>query len=574
MKLRFRFTIGKRLGFAFGVLLVALWYSSYNIYRTLNINLAANKQIKEVYIPSATNLTSLYNLIVTSKMLIKNWVYIERHPGTPDKLKLVNLQTVDYFNIKQRISPLLPKWMPDDRTKYQSLCGSIDSLFALQNIIMEQLNTFESYDDPMVVMVVRSEVEDGGEVIQLADAIISELASLVAKHNKNVEEANKQMEQSFEQFRNLVVWLSLILFFSVLIIASFLISSLVTPINLIRTTIQMMGRGIIPHTIKIQRSDEIGEISVALNDLISGYQATSNFSHEIGEGNLDSSFVPLSSEDVLGNSLINMRESLRQADILNRMRKDEDSQRNWISQGLAEFGELVRENSGDVNDMSFKLIHRMVNYLDVNQGGIFIINEIENTRVIELAAAYAYNKQKKLQQQLQIGEGLIGRCVQESETIYLTDIPQSYVKITSGLGDANPTSLLIVPLKSNDEVVGVVELASFAEIPYYQIDFVERVGEVIASAIRNLKINLHTAYLLAESQKKSQQLASQEEEMRQNLEEMMRHQEDENEERQKMKDGYENQIKQLHQRFAYENRELMVEIEKLKQQLSSSTAVQ
>ena len=108
----------------------------------------------------------------------------------------------------------------------------------------------------------------------------------------------------------------------------------------------------------------------------------------------------------------------------------------------------------------------------------------------------------------------------------MTDVPDNYVSITSGLGDANPRAILIVPLKFNDKVFGVIEMASFTEYEDYKIKFIEKLAESIASTISTVKVNMQTVKLLEDSKMKSEELASQEEEMRQNLEELQTTQEE------------------------------------------------
>ena len=108
----------------------------------------------------------------------------------------------------------------------------------------------------------------------------------------------------------------------------------------------------------------------------------------------------------------------------------------------------------------------------------------------------------------------------------MTKVPNNYISITSGLGDANPGAILLCPLKVNDAIYGVIELASFHKFPKHQIDFVEKVCESIAATVGSVKINLRTNQLLAQTKMQAEEMASQEEELRQNMEEMQATQEE------------------------------------------------
>jgi transcriptional regulator with GAF, ATPase, and Fis domain len=282
-----------------------------------------------------------------------------------------------------------------------------------------------------------------------------------------------------------------------------------------------MSNGILPKDKIKEGHDEIGEMSKAMNQLVYGLKNLSSFALEIGRGNYNSQFKPLSEDDVLGNSLLRMRDDLKAATIEDAKRKLEDEHRNWASSGIAKFSDILRTNNDKLDILSYNIISNLVNYLGANQGGIFIVNDNDRTHIyIEMLACYAYNHKKYLQKNLEIGEGLIGRCLKEQETIYLTDIPDNYIKITSGLGTANPKGLLLVPLAMNDDVFGVIELASFLEIQPYQIEFVEKIADSIASTLSTVKINIQTTKLLEQSRIQAEELASQEEEMRQNMEEL------------------------------------------------------
>ena len=103
--------------------------------------------------------------------------------------------------------------------------------------------------------------------------------------------------------------------------------------------------------------------------------------------------------------------------------------------------------------------------------------------------------------------------MREKRTIYMTDVPDQYVRITSGLGEANPRSVLVVPMKVNDQIHGVIEIASFETYETYQIELIEKLAESIASTIASVKVNEHTKKLV-------QQLRTSEEEIRQSMEEL------------------------------------------------------
>jgi methyl-accepting chemotaxis protein len=315
-----------------------------------------------------------------------------------------------------------------------------------------------------------------------------------------------------------------------LIFAAWKISDDITKPLLVTTEVL---KNIAQGDIDVEKLNEIGtqdvvhDITNSVNLLIEGLNKTTQFAREIGKGNLDVNFELLGSKDILGKSLIDMRESLQKAQLHEKQRKIEDDKRSWASNGIAKFSEILRKNNDNLNELSYDLISNLVDYLGANQGGLFSLNdEDENDVFIELSACCAFDRRKYHQHRIEMGDGLVGMCVQEGQTVYMTDIPDNYIEITSGMGDSNPKSLLIVPLKLNDKTYGVIEIASFKEFDQYQIEFVEKLGENIASTISNVKINVSTSSLLEKFQQQAEEMKAQEEELRQNLEELQSTQEE------------------------------------------------
>lgn len=305
---------------------------------------------------------------------------------------------------------------------------------------------------------------------------------------------------------------SILIIGSVIGLAYLLAKQVTKPLVKIKDLIVSLSKGELKKSGLQKSSDEIGQMVIAVDSLVEGLEKTSSFAENIGKGNYDSEFIPLSEKDVLGNSLIGMRTNLKNV-------AEIETQRKWATEGVAKFAEILRANS-DMDQLCTEIIRNLVKYLGANQGGIFIVNDEGRDPVLELKACYAYDRQKHLEKKIGLGDGLVGQSWLEKDTIFLTDVPTDYINITSGLGLATPTCVIIVPLLYNEEVNGVIEIASFNVFKPYEIEFIEKVAQSIASTLSSVTINHRTAKLLGESRELAEQLKSQEEELRQNQEEM------------------------------------------------------
>ena len=301
------------------------------------------------------------------------------------------------------------------------------------------------------------------------------------------------------------------------------------PIEGITGILKKLSQGQIDESLKAEQTseDEIGEMTLALNKSIDDLNQKADFANQIGQGELETKFELSSENDKLGKALINMRDSLKKAREDEKQRKEEDEKRRWINEGLAKFADILRQNNDDLEKLSYEIIRNLIQYLGANQGGLFMLNdEDENDPFYELKAAYAYNRKKYLEKRIDLGEGLVGTVAIEKKTIYMTELPEDYIDIDSGLGDAPPDALLIVPLKMEEEVLGVLELATFNKFEKHHIEFVEKVAESIASTLSAVRVNIRTNQLLEKSQQQAEEMSSQEEEMRQNMEELQATQEE------------------------------------------------
>ncbi len=225
--------------------------------------------------------------------------------------------------------------------------------------------------------------------------------------------------------------------------------------------------------------------------------------------------------DSLLESLKNLQGSIRENRRSEEARKEENRKRNWNSEGMAKFGSILREYSGDLETLSYKLISELVKYLRANQGGFFITEKEKNgEKYLNMLACYAYDRKKFADKKISWNDGIIGTTAMEKKSLYISDIPDNYLEITSGLGKSNPGYLLLTPLIQNDDVKGMLEIASFEAMDSYEIDFVEQVAEIVAMTLENIINSYRTEKLLQETRSQAEELAVQEEKMRQNMDEL------------------------------------------------------
>lgn len=520
--MKIRFTITSKISLGFGVITLLSLFNSILIGYYVNQSKALSDSIYKIYYPSMEQIKELNTIILESRVLVKNWVFVEYEDLTPDKLRLIEIKDIRTPFLIQSLNSLSrSNWEKDQQKLFEEVTYLInDSLLVYQTKIVNQLNSRLAYDNRETLKNIQNIANDRGEISSLT-ALINVKLNIIGDHfHSKVKISRENNNQLLEKTIKVVTIFSIVFIIIAFIISFFTIRTLVQPITFIKNTLVSMSKGIFPREKIKESNDEIGEMSGALNSLVKGLKDISDFATEIGKGNFNSEFTPLSDKDTLGNSLIMMREELKLASLEDEKRKKEDSQRNWASQGIAKFSEIHRLNNDNLGELSYTIISELVNYLDANQGGLFIANEINKREYLELTACYAYNRKKFLEKTIDQSEGLIGRCFQEKETIYMTEIPADYIKITSGLGEDNPRCLLLVPLVSNDKTYGVIEIASFTALEPYQVEFVEKIATSIAATISTVKINIQTNNLLNQSRQQTEEMSSQEEEMRQNMEEL------------------------------------------------------
>ena len=297
---------------------------------------------------------------------------------------------------------------------------------------------------------------------------------------------------------------------------------IVKNIDVICDRISQMAQGVSVKQLNWHRKDEIGQIGKALDNLIEGVKGYVDFAAQMGKGNFSFEFKPLSDKDRLGNELLQMRDNLQQTS------KDAE-RRNWIAEGQAKFSDLLRQHNNSLNEMGDAFLEALTDYLHINQGILYAFQEAninDGSPYFESVACYAFSRKKYLNKRITDGDGLVWQCYLDREMIFLTELPDQYINIRSGLGNSAPRNVVLIPLLYNEKIHGVLEVASFDVLEQYELNLLQNLCDSLASAVSALQVNLRTSSLLEESQQMAAGLKSAEEELRQNQEEMQATQEE------------------------------------------------
>ena len=291
------------------------------------------------------------------------------------------------------------------------------------------------------------------------------------------------------------------------------------PLGRISKLVIQLTRGSIPNFTATKTNDEIGELERSLEKHVSNLKDIAAFSRSMATGNFTGNYEKLSSEDELGDALNRLKISLMDSTKDSEIRRGEEEIRTWSAQGLAKFSSLFRDAEDNIKDLSAMLMKELVSYTEADVGALFITQDVEGEeeRYLEVSGSYAFDREKLIDRSFKFGEGLVGRAAIEKELIYVSDLPPDYMKIRSGLGENAPSSILLVPVVLDQQVLGVMELASLGEMPGYQIEFVRQLSEALATTLAKAQGNLQNRKLFEQTKKQAEALASQEKGFKENM---------------------------------------------------------
>jgi len=175
-------------------------------------------------------------------------------------------------------------------------------------------------------------------------------------------------------------------------------------------------------------------------------------------------------------------------DRVNEMGKsDQDAANSNKSTISVESIETALRTAKDQKEILQLGLQSICKQLEAGQGAAYLVQQENETRFVELKSGYALSISESTTTRYPFGEGLIGQAAANGQLIYLDEVPEGYIKIISGLGSASPRFLLIVPIKQQNNTLGVIEIASFVPYSLDQRKFVEQGAQLVADKLSTNK---------------------------------------------------------------------------------------
>ncbi len=205
-----------------------------------------------------------------------------------------------------------------------------------------------------------------------------------------------------------------------------------------------------------------------------------------------------------------------------RQTTERNAEQDWLNSNLARFSGMM-QGQRDLQTVSRVIMSELTPLVGAGYGAFFLAEEVEDApSELQLISSYGYKQRKKVSNRFKLGESLVGQAALERQSILIADAPEDYVRVVSGLGEAAPRNIVVMPVLFEDQVMAVIELASFQIFTDVQRGFLDQLGETIGIVINTIQATMRTEELLRQSQGLTQELQERSEELQSQQEELKR----------------------------------------------------
>ncbi|HSJ56849.1 MAG TPA: response regulator [Anaerolineae bacterium] len=336
------------------------------------------------------------------------------------------------------------------------------------------------------------------DAVTLATA---DMDALVSKNEADMIAARDASAAGFAQARSLVLGFTAVGLVLGLMAGLLVARSISANLAVMVNAANRIADGDVAQDVEVPSRDETGELAVAFRGMIGYLREMAGVAGRVARGDLDVEVEPRSERDAMGLAVRQMVADLKRV-------TRENEQRVWQASGQAGLSEQMRGEL-EMPVLARNVISYLCRYLDAPIGALYL----NNGDGLKLVGSYAYTRRKGLSDHFRPGEGLVGQAALEQQAIQVTRVPDDYIRVQSGLGEAVPRSILALPFRYENLVSGVVELGSFAEPNDEQMAFLSSVMEGVAIAFHVAQTRARTLDLLQQTQQQAEELQAQTEEL-------------------------------------------------------------
>ena len=252
-------------------------------------------------------------------------------------------------------------------------------------------------------------------------------------------------------------------------------------------------------------TDNVNELAATLTTQL---RAIAEVATAVTKGDLTRSIAV----EALGEVAI-LKDNINQMIANLRETTQKNTEQDWLKTNLAKFTRML-QGQRDLETVSKLILRELAPLVGAAHGVFYIMENTDNNQYLKLLSSYAYRERKHLANRFHLGEGLVGQCALEKERILLTEVPHDYIKISSGLGEATPVNVVVLPVLFEGQITAVIELASFRRFSEIHLTFFDQLTESIAIVLNTIAASMRTEELLKQSQSLAEELQSQQNELR------------------------------------------------------------
>ena len=309
-----RFTVGKKIGGGFSVVVILLLFVFLYTFSVVNVAIKSNDKFLKIDQPSLFVINQLKDDLAKTQTYMQKWVIEETRPDDQFKLEAEVLLDSTILYDLETIKELSSLWISSEGglEEFNDIYTDVFALIESYNFeVREVFINIDSYQDEALAFNAQFMFEEISANYEFILKSISDLSQI------RTQIADKQQIETNNRFSNLInsiIFFSIIIVLGTILIAIFTTLSITKPVTSLKVILLGLGKGIFPKNQIEPSNDEIGEMSEAMNSLVTGLTETTQFAHEIGQSNFDYKYQPLSDEDVLGHALLKMKDELAETE--------------------------------------------------------------------------------------------------------------------------------------------------------------------------------------------------------------------------------------------------------------------